>query len=784
MDELRRQLESSLVHRYTLGDELGGGGLSRVFTAQEKAIGRTVVIKVLPPELSTAVSAERFRREIDVVGRFQHPFIVPLLDAGDAAGVLYFTMPRIEGESLQARLAREGQLPIRDVVRIVRDVLGALAYAHARGVVHRDIKPANILLSDSHALVADFGIARVLGDAAENRSLTMTGMALGTPAYMAPEQAAAESRMDHRVDLYAVGVMAYEMLAGSSPFAGSTVQHTMARQLTHEPAQLGEVRPAIPAELAVLVHSLLAKRPADRPQTAANALSSLESLGSLDSRPTPAPTQRAWSRWGIAAAAVPVVAIILIARPWSAGRGAVGTLDAPISSIAVMPLESPPLEQEYAYLADVLTDDLINALTRIPGLRTISRNSVFAFKGNALGTRALGDTFDVDALLTGRVWRRGDGQRVLLQLARVETDSTMWSGTFDGALLDNTSLLDSIVRAVTGTMRMVTSSTAPSHAPPLGAIDEEALDLTQRGRALVYARSGLETALTYFGRALEIDSTLSGAWAGKAMAHMIIANDSARGKSEDWELGRRAALRAIQLDSAAADARAALAMIRMTYDRDWVGAETEMSQAIAIRPGYADAHHWRALLLAFQGRMADALTEIGIARELDPLSNSIRNNQHRILLLGGRHDEVVRDLRALVDVDSAWISGLAHALANTGDYSAAIAAHQRGLAASRRSPEQLLSYARTLALAGRRAEATVIADSLRRDSNTRLRPILLASVYVALGRRDDAIKLLQQGVEEQRDLWILELGVSPTWNSLRPDPRFERLLTQLRLPRN
>ena len=249
--------------------------MSRVFVAEETALGRQVVIKVLPPELAASLSLDRFRREIHLAASLQHPHIVPLLSAGQAGELLYYTMPLVEGESLRARLRRDGELPVPEAVRILRDVADALSYAHRHGVVHRDIKPDNVLLSDGHALVTDFGVAKAL-DEARQSSLTSTGLALGTPAYMAPEQAAADPHTDHRADLYALGVLGYEILAGQPPFTAPTAQAVVAAHMLQAPTPLAELRPSVPPALAALLMRCLEKRPADRPQSAAEVLHALE----------------------------------------------------------------------------------------------------------------------------------------------------------------------------------------------------------------------------------------------------------------------------------------------------------------------------------------------------------------------------------------------------------------------------------------------------------------------------------------------------------------------------
>jgi len=281
MEELREQLQSTLGDSYRLENELGGGGMSRVFVAEEASLGRKVVIKVLPPEMAAAVSLDRFRREIQLAARLQHPHIVPRLSAGETNGLPYFTMPYVKGESLRARLAKGGELPVSEAVRILREVASALAYAHENQVVHRDIKPENVLISGGSAMVTDFGVAKALtasSGSAQGSSLTSLGVALGTPAYMAPEQATADPNTDYRADIYAFGVIAYEILTGSTPFSGRSPQGTLAAHVTEAPEPVTKRRSAIPPQLANLVMWCLEKRAADRPQTAAEVVHELDAL--------------------------------------------------------------------------------------------------------------------------------------------------------------------------------------------------------------------------------------------------------------------------------------------------------------------------------------------------------------------------------------------------------------------------------------------------------------------------------------------------------------------------
>jgi eukaryotic-like serine/threonine-protein kinase len=313
MTDFAEHLQAALAPNYQLDRELTGGGMSRVFVAIDRALGRKVVVKVLPPELAAGVNRERFRREIQVAAQLQHPHIVPLLSAGEQGDLLWYTMPYIEGESLRAALERKKSFTPREVIRILHDVIDALAFAHERGVIHRDIKPANILTQGSHALVTDFGVAKAISAALPISSVTTAGIAIGTPAYMAPEQLAGDSSADHRMDIYAAGLLAYELLTGVSPFTSPSPRETLAAQLTRDPKPLDEVSADVPHSLSVLIMRCLAKDPDARPQRAEEVLHELDSL-TMPLGVTPQPgtvnTRVARRPWlGVAAVAILFVAL-------------------------------------------------------------------------------------------------------------------------------------------------------------------------------------------------------------------------------------------------------------------------------------------------------------------------------------------------------------------------------------------------------------------------------------------------------------------------------------------
>ena len=385
MPTFREELQQALAGSYELGEELTGGGMSRVFVATERALGRKVVVKVLPPELAAGVNRDRFRREIQLAARLQHPHIVPLLSAGEVEGgsvdggerlsTLYYTMPFIEGESLRERLARSGALTVRDVLRILHDIVDALAYAHARGVVHRDIKPGNILTQGSHALVTDFGVAKALSAALPGAGSTTSGTVVGTPAYMAPEQLAADPAADHRMDVYAVGLVAYELLSGESPFTGTSPAATMAAQFTRDPPPLDSLRGDVPAALSALIAQCLAKAPENRPESAAQLVTALEEIPVPSGPTTPAakikragaPERR--SRWiGLTALGVVAVVVltILLLRP--SGRNQRAAIDTNAAAVKAPP--APPAVPAAPESALTSTEGAVSrpALTRADSL--------------------------------------------------------------------------------------------------------------------------------------------------------------------------------------------------------------------------------------------------------------------------------------------------------------------------------------------------------------------------------------------------------------------------------
>ena len=462
MNNLNAGLAAELSDRYTIEREVGAGGMATVYLAHDKKHERKVAIKVLRPELAAAMGAERFPREIRTVAQFNHPHILSLYDSGEAAGFLYYVMPFVDGESLGERLAREKQLPVQDAIRILREVADALAYSHARGVVHRDIKPGNVLLSGRHAVVTDFGVAKAL-TASGGDKVTTVGIALGTPTYMAPEQAMGEANIDHRADIYALGILGYEMLAGRPPFEAASAQALLAAQVMETPVDIQKVRPGIPVLLNDAIMRCLAKNPADRWQSADELITQLEAVAATpsggvtptDTRPIKAtavrpPRPRSWMI-GVAAA------VLVIAIAGAAGaialRGKAGS--GHIEKIGVMPIDD--ISGKDSVFVTAMHDALTNALVRSNIAGIAPRSAMMHYKGGAKTTRDIAKELDLGAVVEATVFRAGDVMRINVQFTDPVTSRSLWSDTYNRNVSDvlaaQSDVVERIAAGISGALR-------------------------------------------------------------------------------------------------------------------------------------------------------------------------------------------------------------------------------------------------------------------------------------------------------------------------------------------
>ncbi|MGI9079133.1 MAG: protein kinase domain-containing protein [Gemmatimonadaceae bacterium] len=786
-DPLQQQLQKTLGDAYSIERELGGGGMSRVFVAEENALGRKVVVKVLP-ELAAAVSVERFRREVMLAARLQHPHIVPVLSAGDAQGLPYFTMPLVEGESLRTRLGMGQKFSVGEITRMLREIASAVAYAHERGIVHRDIKPDNVLLSRGSAMVTDFGVAKAINASrthAPEMALTGTGTSLGTPAYMAPEQAAGDD-VDGRADIYAWGVMAYELLAGKHPFVQhKTAQALIAAHITEHPLSLqaGAGSPWLNA----LVMRCLEKNPGRRPQSAEDLVRQLDLEAS--SPPRGNRSRRVVLPVAGGIAFVASIALFGISRVREAGTAklAAGT----ITSIAVLPFAdmSPGKDQEY--FSDGIAEELTTALSRIDGLRVAARTSAFSFRNGSADVREIGQKLNVGAILEGSVRRAGNKLRVTAQLVSAADGYQIWSDDYNRDQTDIFAVQDELARAIANALRLKLGTPVAS-AVARQTNDIEAYNLYLKGRYFWNRRTseGLTKAIGFFKEAPTRDSSNALAYSGLAVVYGVLPSYANVSGPEAFATSKSAARRALALDSSLAEPHAALGNATAQTDHDWETSAREFRRAIALDSGYATAHHWYGLLyFAMQGDTAGAIRELTIAQRLDPLSLIINTQLGQMYHLARRYSHAIVQGQRTVELDPGFIRAhreLAWAYLADKRYDDAESEFRKVLQLAGEQAGTEMAY--TYALAGRKTEADSLLQRLeRRDLIYGARrygleytaAVEIAWAYAALGNEDRAFVWLNRAVDAHLMPGILRSD--PRFDPLRSDPRFRTLLARVKL---
>ncbi|MFI5244626.1 MAG: protein kinase, partial [Gemmatimonadales bacterium] len=769
--------------------------MSRVFVAEETALGRKVVIKVLPPETAAQVSLERFKREILLAAKLQHPHIVPLLSAGESEGLPYFTMPLVEGESLRVRLARHGELPVNDAIRILREIAAALTYAHEHGIVHRDIKPDNVLLSGGSAMVTDFGVAKALSASsnAGHGGVTSLGVALGTPAYMAPEQATADPAIDHRADIYAFGVLAYELLTGQPPFAGRTPQNLLAAHVTEAPEGISKRRASLPPALAALVMRCLEKRPADRPQRASEIVHALDDITTPSGGMQPTGVRAATSPGALVPAAssigrrrslLIVGATVVIASAlgwWAMHRGGAssGAAAAP-SSIAVLPFSSSDTAGEYfaVGISDAVRSDLT---TRVHGMRVMSRSSSMSFRGQNVDARSAGTKLGVSAVLGGEVRTSGTRLHITAELVNVADGSALWSGTFDRESKDVFALQDSISHAIAGSLQ---SKLADEHRPGeagVGTTNLQAYDLYLRGRFL-YDRRG-ETALRkaagLFQQAIALDPKFARAYAGLGGVLSILPDWSDMPADSAITPALAAVDRAIELDPTLAEAFAARGSVLFASYR-WKESEIALRRAIELDPQYGMAYKWLGELLFYTGRIAEAAAAGRRATELDPTLAITWVTYAWTLFATGADSAARAALARSLELDAT----MGAALENLAQLDAIRGKTEQAVAEILKVPDAGMSAndlgirAYVLAKAGHAGDAEKIVHIIENGSGgTGVKLYALGEAYLGLGDLDRAMDDLIRA-SRTHDV-IVDPG--PYWDPLKSHPRYAELMRALNL---
>jgi len=742
---LMAELQSVLGTEFQLDHELGGGGMSRVFLGAEVALNRPVVVKVLSPEQAHGPSAERFAREVRFAARLQQANIVPVLRVGEVGELAFYIMP-YRGETLRQRIASSARPTTAEALDVLKDIAKALACAHGEGVVHRDIKPENILLSGGTAMVTDFGIAKTVSEA----GTTMPGMALGTPEYMAPEQAAGDAVIGPPSDIYSFGVVAYELLAGAHPFGNKTRAQVMAAHVTERPRPLAEHRPEISPALGTLVMRCLAKDPAVRPQSGAELLGALNAMES----------------------SVPATALVgddhLIAAP----------------SVAVLPLTNRSGDPENDFLSDGIAAEVLTALTRMRGLRVAARASSFAFKGQSTDLRTIARELGVDSLLTGSVSRDAGRVSIAVALVNAADQRSLWSEHYVCELVDMFVVREQIAHAVASALGRRERPIVRASQSRQPIVNPRAFELYLRGRSLLEQRAdGMYQGLQCLEEAVKLEPEFSGAHAGISMAFTLFGMFNALRPEDAFQAARAAAELALAIDSEDVLAIVMRAHTALWFEWDFHRAEDLARRALAVAPGFYLAYECLGYVLAAQGQFDDAIAAMERGRKLDPISENATYDLAWVLLLAGRWEQAIRELEPAL-AKHPQMSELRRvygfALFYAGRVADGCAEFRRVLELNTGDRWGSLNLVQALAALGEVAEARRLLAELE-DRATR-EPIPAFGISIMhhwLGDDEAALTWLEKAVDA-RYYWLVMASYDPSLIRLKDHPRFVKVMQRVR----
>jgi serine/threonine-protein kinase len=731
MSNLQKRMTAALADRYRFERELGQGGMAIVYLARDLRHDRNVAVKVLRPELGSEIGADRFLREIKLAARLTHPHILPLYDSGEAGGLLYYVMPNMEGESLRERLVTERQLPLDEALKVTLEVASALDYAHRQHVVHRDIKPENILLHEGAAMVADFGIGKALSEA--GGEITATGLVVGTPAYMSPEQATAEHSIDGRSDLYSLGCVLYEMLSGEQPFTGPNVQAVITKRFMSPIPRVRAVRD-VPEAVDETVTRALARTPVDRFPTAAEFVEALRVIqGGAGTTP----------------------------------QGAVAVVDKTLpdkKSIAVLPLANMSADPENEYFSDGMTEEIINAIAKLQGVHVASRTSSFAFKGKEADVREIGEK--------------------LAQLIDVANGYNLWSETYDRQLEDVFAIQDEISRAIVDALKVrLVGDTGQLVVPETANMEAYTLYLKGRFFFFKFTEPDIRKSLEFFQKALLQEPGYARAYAGIADCWSDLADDWVV-PDDAYPRAKAAAAKALALEPRLAEALTSIGKVLCWYEWDFAGAERELRRAVEYNPNYADAHFVFGTVLPSVGRLDAAIEEMRHALELDPLSAHHSRWLARFLLYAGNYQgaieqshrtlEINRDyFQAYTDIGSAYLA--------QGQADEALDWFRKGQARESSVRAYDAHIVRALAAMDEREEARAIMQRLEEEAKQHyVRAEVLAMGHAAVGDADRAFACLERALLA-RSAGLIYLHLDPGYAPLRSDARFSPLVEKVGL---
>ena len=739
------RLSAALTGRYRIERELGAGGMATVYLAHDEKHGRKVAIKVLEPGTAAAADTDRFQREIEIAARLQHPHIVSLIDSGQVDRDRFYIMPYIDGETLRSRLLRDSRLPLDAALSIAREVADALAHAHRHGVVHRDIKPENILLANGHAHVADFGIARA--SSAPVEMVTETGMAVGTPTYVAPEQAVGEKELDGRADLYSLGCVLFEMLTGDPPYMGATPQASLIKRFVEPIPSIRARQADAPAWLDLLLQSTLATDPRGRPASASEFLAALET-GRHSTTPR-----------------------------------SVAPIDTEFPSIAVLPFANMSADPENEYFSDGITEDLITALTEFPNLKVIARSSAFSFKGKNLDVREIGRSLGVRHVLEGSVRRVGSALRVTAQLVNTTDGSHEWSRKFDRTLSEVFAIQDELTEAIRdgvgGTLIRARAETSRT-------TDQDTYDLVLRGRALLMASSVRgDEAMDLLRRATERDPTYVPALVALADAHAFSTMWARVRGTEAWAEVRRLTDDIVRLAPGSPSAERLLAALQVWTEHDFPGAIARLQRVVALNPSDGIARGLLATMLVGGGRSAESDAHNRRLISLDPVGTFGYTFAANNWACAGDFAAAEVAASEVISIDPRYPEGYHMRGYNRnylGRFEDAYDDLVRVPALGNRTAWPMAKRCAALAGLGRYDEVQRVLDEMLERGKTEFMSLdAIACVYQLLGRNDQAFECLDRAVVAKA-VWLPFIGIEALFVPLRRDPRFANFCSRHRIP--